>query len=520
MPLKLKNNEDLTLKKQPNKNKAVLGTLEGPCADIINPTRNGRKYSDELWGKTFNSDIVKELFAAGGIFGELGHPADRTETDPEKIAICMPKPPRKNKDGLLMGEWDILDTPCGRILKTLVDYGYKIGISSRGSGDVYEDMDGNECVDADTYDFQGFDAVILPAVKAARLTPVTEGLSKKKTLQQALTESLNAATPDERKIMEEKIKELNLVEEDEKGIKHEDAENTMAGSEPSIKKEDEVVDDKLNSDLIENLQEALKQKSELESTIINLQNNIAVSNTKADELKEEINKQKIVMSKVLKSSKEKESIIRGLREDVQKQERVIREQQSRIKKLVERLNIKNEEVEQVNSLNESIKSKTQEVESLKEDLNQLNTSKNNLQEENKQLKQRLEDLIQTHKLNLENSESRLNKALKESKKKDNIIQDIVEKYIEFRAKALGIRKSEIKSRLDESFTLEDIDAACEEIQDINLNISNLPFDISRKDVKGLKATKSSGDFLNSKRREEIDGDDVDESLIRLANIER
>ena len=84
MPLKLKNNEDLTLKKQPNKNKAVLGTLEGPCADIINPTRNGRKYSAELWEKTLNSDIVKELYAAGGIFGELGHPADRTETGPEK----------------------------------------------------------------------------------------------------------------------------------------------------------------------------------------------------------------------------------------------------------------------------------------------------------------------------------------------------------------------------------------------------------------------------------------------------
>ena len=179
----------------------------------------------------------------------------------------MPKPPYKNKDGLLMGEWDILDTPCGRILKTLVDYGYKIGISSRGSGDVYEDMDGNECVDADTYDFQGFDAVILPAVKAARLTPVTEELSKKKTLQQALTESLNAATPDERKIMEEKIKELNLVTEDEEGIKHEDAKDTMAGSEPSIKKEDEVVDDKLNSDLIENLQEVLKQKTELEKEL-------------------------------------------------------------------------------------------------------------------------------------------------------------------------------------------------------------------------------------------------------------
>ena len=38
----------------------ILGVLEGPVADIINPTRNGRKYSEALWEKVFNSDIVKE----------------------------------------------------------------------------------------------------------------------------------------------------------------------------------------------------------------------------------------------------------------------------------------------------------------------------------------------------------------------------------------------------------------------------------------------------------------------------
>ena len=40
--------EDFKYKKATKANSAILGTLEGPCADIINGTRNGRKYSDEL----------------------------------------------------------------------------------------------------------------------------------------------------------------------------------------------------------------------------------------------------------------------------------------------------------------------------------------------------------------------------------------------------------------------------------------------------------------------------------------
>ena len=180
-----KKDENLKYETSKKDNSAILGTLVGPCADIINPTRNGRNYSEELWEKTFNSEIVKEYFENGGIPGELGHPETRSETDIEKIAINMKEPPVKNKQGLLEGRWDILDTPNGRILKTLVDYGYKIGISSRGTGEVYsDDNTGDEYVDEDTYDLQAFDVVLLPAVKAARLTPVYESLGNKKQVLQ------------------------------------------------------------------------------------------------------------------------------------------------------------------------------------------------------------------------------------------------------------------------------------------------------------------------------------------------
>ena len=87
-----------------SKGSVILGRLAGPCADVINPTRNGRKYDESLWEKVFSNEIVNEYFQAGGIFGELGHPADRLETDMEKIAICMPEPPKKNDEVLLLEE--------------------------------------------------------------------------------------------------------------------------------------------------------------------------------------------------------------------------------------------------------------------------------------------------------------------------------------------------------------------------------------------------------------------------------
>lgn len=31
-----------------SKGSVILGRLAGPCADVINPTRNGRKYDESL----------------------------------------------------------------------------------------------------------------------------------------------------------------------------------------------------------------------------------------------------------------------------------------------------------------------------------------------------------------------------------------------------------------------------------------------------------------------------------------
>lgn len=193
--------------------RGILGRLVGIIADSKNATRNGRKYSEALWENVFKDPIMKERIETNCCFGELGHPTDREETDMEKIAICMDGLPKKDSNGKLQAIFNILDTPNGRILKTLCDYGCKIGVSSRGSGEVSTNFDGTEDVDPDSYECQGFDAVIIPAVKEARLNYVTEELNKtryNKTLKARLQESYNKASADDKKIMKETFDNIGI----------------------------------------------------------------------------------------------------------------------------------------------------------------------------------------------------------------------------------------------------------------------------------------------------------------------
>lgn len=209
----LKRNESFSYKKLSKEEmeaRGILGRLVGPCADFTIPTRNGRKYNESLWNNVFEDEIVLEKINNKCLFGELGHPLDREEVDPEKIAIALNEKPIKNADGQLVACFDILNTPSGKILKTLCDYGTTIGISSRGSGDIIEEL-GEEIVDPDTYMFECFDAVILPAVKAARLKYMTESLSvKEKKLRRALRESIENAPEEEKEIMKNTLEELDL----------------------------------------------------------------------------------------------------------------------------------------------------------------------------------------------------------------------------------------------------------------------------------------------------------------------
>ena len=298
------------------KSRGILGRLVGPCADFINPTRNGRGYGEALWDRVFDDPIVNEKIENKCLFGELGHPADRDEVDMEKIAIALNERPKKNKDGQLLACFDILDTPNGRILKALCDYGTTIGISSRGTGEVIGDE-----VDPDTYNFECFDAVITPAVKEARLAYVTEGLNTRElNLRKALRESLDSATEDERRVMEQTLNELDIKVEDETVVNPEEDEHKSAEKEDSEKTPDNLDEAKDNGsdELIKSLQEAVTQKSELEAQVKDLQEKLAASDARASKSEEDLNGYKsttVKMSKLVVENKDLKDKVSTLEEE-------------------------------------------------------------------------------------------------------------------------------------------------------------------------------------------------------------
>lgn len=260
------------LSKEEMERRGILGRLIGPCASFTAPTRNGRHYSEKLWENVFNDPIMKERIENGVCYGELGHPTDREETDMEKIALCLAEVPKKGKDGKLRAVFDILSTPNGKILKSLCDYGSTIGISSRGSGDLETDWDGNESVNPDTYTCEGFDAVLIPAVKEARLQYVNESLNKKrynKTLRDKLTESINKEDETNQRIIRESLNTLGIKLDESDNYRGYELQTTQSGifirdSKGNILRE--VVSDKEARGYIDSLLDDIDESINIKSS--------------------------------------------------------------------------------------------------------------------------------------------------------------------------------------------------------------------------------------------------------------
>jgi hypothetical protein len=140
--------------------------LNGICiqGDIRN--QNQRVYSSKEIGravKTLNEQI------AGGysVLGEVDHPQD-LKINLDRVSHMITKMWMDGPNGY--GKLKILPTPMGKLIETMLTSGVKLGVSSRGSGEV--DESGN---------VQGFeiitvDVVAQPSAPGAYPTPVYEHL--------------------------------------------------------------------------------------------------------------------------------------------------------------------------------------------------------------------------------------------------------------------------------------------------------------------------------------------------------
>ena len=487
--------------------RGILGRLSGPVASFKAPTRNGRKYSSELWEKVFDNDLVKELFSRGGIPGELDHP-DRDETCSEKIAIMMPEKPKKNNKGHLIGYFDILDTPCGRIAATLAKYGFQFGISSRGSGDTYTDYDGQESVDPDSYTLNAFDLVLIPACKDAVLTLV-EGYDKTsgKSLKESLNDVINSASDIEKEIMKET---LNNLEIDYKSEPEEIIEEVVESVEEN--NIEEVVEEEPfntaaddNGAIIEELQEALQKQVELELQIKSLQEKLSVCYTKEARYAKILESTKADLS-VANNAIEAEKVNnQKLAEKFEKMRSIISEQNITIKSLNESIAEKDSKYAKLNEsltqseiinrkLTENVNCREMDIKSLNESLEaekaRLNESVEDLKKQNAKLNESLQDAKKDSQIIKSEANAKITKCNQLTEKYKSIAKTAVDRYIECKATTLGISITEIKNRLNENYSFNDIEKVCEDLQRYKLNMRALPFDINSKNKLKMRVNES------------------------------
>ena len=133
--------------------------------------RNGRVYPMEVLEKEvkrYNKEFVERKRA----FGELGHP-DGPTVNLERVSHLITKLDGDGK-GNYIGEAKITDTPYGKIVKSLIDEGAQLGVSSRGMGSL-ENKGGTNYVKSDFYLATAADIVADPSAPQAFVNGVMEG---------------------------------------------------------------------------------------------------------------------------------------------------------------------------------------------------------------------------------------------------------------------------------------------------------------------------------------------------------
>ena len=137
--------------------------------DIKN--RNGRMYPVQTLSKEvsrYNESFVKK----GRALGELGHPEGPT-VNLDRVSHKIVSLTQEGNN--FKGKAQLLDTPMGKIAKSLIGEGVTLGVSSRGVGSLKENSDGCKVVGEDFMLATAADIVADPSAPDAFVSGIMEG---------------------------------------------------------------------------------------------------------------------------------------------------------------------------------------------------------------------------------------------------------------------------------------------------------------------------------------------------------
>ena len=137
--------------------------------DIKN--RNGRMYPVNTLAKEvgrYNESFVQK----GRALGELGHPEGPT-VNLDRVSHKITS--LRQEGNNFIGKAQLLETPMGKIAKSLLDEGVTLGVSSRGVGSLRESSNGCKVVGEDFMLATAADIVADPSAPDAFVSGIMEG---------------------------------------------------------------------------------------------------------------------------------------------------------------------------------------------------------------------------------------------------------------------------------------------------------------------------------------------------------
>ena len=134
--------------------------LTGICQRANTLNGNGRMYNEQILRREVKN--YQKLIDENRALGELDHP-DSSVVTLEKVSHKVTKLWMEGDD--VYGKLQVLPTPAGNILRSLVESGVQVGISSRGLGSVRE-QNGQTIVE-DEFQLICFDMVSEPSTPGA-----------------------------------------------------------------------------------------------------------------------------------------------------------------------------------------------------------------------------------------------------------------------------------------------------------------------------------------------------------------
>ncbi len=117
-----------------NRNSPSTLFIKGPYMMAEGVNKNNRKYPiDELRREVQRYN--QEMVIPGRAMGELNHP---TSADVDLERACHMVTELYEDNNVFYGKSKVLSTPCGLIVKSLINDGVKVGMSSRALGTLEE----------------------------------------------------------------------------------------------------------------------------------------------------------------------------------------------------------------------------------------------------------------------------------------------------------------------------------------------------------------------------------------------